>query len=556
MKQKYLAVALSTALVASLTACGSDSKSNYAPTTPPVVPPTTQPETKPDPKPEAEKPTEEAAKPGTEITKESNTETKASLGGDLSLKSSVGTQHYIRNEASDFDKTANPNSDSTGSVANFETLKNRQMANIVIARDTVLRDSNRFDTFVGTEVDDRTHRDALQRYNTNDLALNNVSNRSYNNNGLVALLAATRGVDRATTARMRSANATYSNTAAGRAYRASLDTTNLGKEEMQSELIGETGRNTAGLNNTALPNYVGAARIFGANFNDNLTRPPEPLRDNVINARVYVGNARANRASRNGTLDNNRNISTIANLNALTNTVALQNVQFGRVTTNLEDLSSENAATVSINGRRYFSIDRSNADRYLNVGRNNDTAVNNYFYRGLNETDLAKNPQKGIANYQGQALMYGIDNSFRGVGGGNSNAVVQGGGLDMLGNFVEAKVNFDTKKVDGNVYNVWRLRETDRQGNNIVATSNVVDFQGDITGPNSVWGTAQRTYDTVNPVIADFQGNFFGANAEELGGSFNSVRRDDKGVAKYGDANWGGVFGATKITSADGYTTE
>lgn len=567
MKQKYLAVALSAALVASLTACGSDSKSNYAPSTPTPAPtPAPAPEPAPTPAPDAGGQTGTATgTPANDAVVINNTPAVASLGGSLALKTSVGTQHYIRNEESGFDTVANPNFNSTGSVANFDTLANTDMANIVVARTTPLRVDGRLDVYVGTPNNDRTDNDALQEFNTQDFDLSNVSDKPEDNNGLVAILTAAKGVDGATVAKLVENKTLYTDSVIQ--YRTDLLTVNVGKEETQLEL---TGRNNAN-------SYEGATRIFGTNFHDETARP-SVQKDDKDNIRVYVGDKQANRIARrvnnqvdlvgnvDVTVNNDQDIHSDNNLKFFTDKIKLDKVQFGRVTTNLENVSNltNDDVTVEINGRKYFGIDKRNASTYLNVGRNNSRAVNNYFYRGLDETNLTTNAQTGTANYQGQALMYGLDNSYRGVGrkaGENSNAILEGGvtgAKDMLGNFVEARVNFDTKKVVGEVYNVWRLNEIDaRTTKHKVATAAVVNFQGDVVGPNSIWGTAQRTYDVTNPVIADFQGNFFGANAEELGGSFNSVRRTAEGVAKYGDATWGGVFGAKKrFVGADGYTTE
>ena len=53
-------------------------------------------------------------------------------------------------------------------------------------------------------------------------------------------------------------------------------------------------------------------------------------------------------------------------------------------------------------------------------------------------------------------------------------------------------------------------------------------------------GEADRTYIDGNDKAA-FKGSFFGDQAQELGGSFNSI------TDGYGKSEWGGVFGAQQL---------
>jgi len=211
--------------------------------------------------------------------------------------------------------------------------------------------------------------------------------------------------------------------------------------------------------------------------------------------------------------------------------MTLQNVQYGRVTTNL-DVDAGDAGYP----------DGFIRSPYKN--KNDSTAVDNYFYRGTNATtieQMAALPSDQTATYHGHALMYGIDNSFHGGGARNLPNAFAGAtdGLG-LGNFVEAQANFGTKRMIGKVYNEWLLDASKAA----TTRDNLVQFQGTITG-NTVVGTADRTY-IAGDDNATFKASFFGEKAEELGGSFNSVKDADKYGDAYGSGDWGGVFGASK----------
>lgn len=211
--------------------------------------------------------------------------------------------------------------------------------------------------------------------------------------------------------------------------------------------------------------------------------------------------------------------------------MTLQNVQYGRVTTNL-DVDAGDAGYP----------DGFIRSPYRN--KNDSTAVDNYFYRGTNATtieQMAALPSDQTATYHGHALMYGIDNSFHGGGARNLPNAFAGATEGLgLGNFVEAQANFGTKRMIGKVYNEWLLDASKAA----TTRDNLVQFQGTITG-NTVVGTADRTY-IAGDDNATFKASFFGEKAEELGGSFNSVKDADKYGAAYGSGDWGGVFGASK----------
>ena len=109
-----------------------------------------------------------------------------------------------------------------------------------------------------------------------------------------------------------------------------------------------------------------------------------------------------------------------------------------------------------------------------------------------------------------------------------------------LGNFVDVTVDLGSKKVRGDVYNAW----LENLSKSTVLKDKLVHFSGDVIG-NTVLGTADRTYKPGDDK-ADFRAAFFGPNAEEMGGSFNTVTREKKYGSAYEDGDWGGVFGASK----------
>ena len=235
--------------------------------------------------------------------------------------------------------------------------------------------------------------------------------------------------------------------------------------------------------------------------------------------------------------------------------MTLKKVQYGRVTTNLDVESGEGPYEGGFLLAPF---------KY----KNDSTAVDNYFYRGIDATSIeqmaAVTANNGMARYEGHALMYGIDNAYKGItevkeisenakplpnafsipDTGNPNVGTDNGRLG-LGNFVQAEVNFGTKKVSGEVYNAWLLD----QDKAAITKDLLVHFTGDIMG-NTVIGSADRTYIKGNDK-ADFRASFFGEKAEEMGGAFNSVTREQKYGSAYEDGDWGGVFGAKQVGSGN-----
>mgnify|MGYP000209026889 CR=1 FL=1 len=232
--------------------------------------------------------------------------------------------------------------------------------------------------------------------------------------------------------------------------------------------------------------------------------------------------------------------------------ITLTKVQYGRVTTNL-DLSA---------GEGPFDGGFLHAPF---AHKNDKGSVDNYFYRGVEATSIeqmASLPNEGNVKYEGHALMYGINNDFLGfteyrdpnnkVNLPNAFAREQiGGGTAQmgLGNFVQADVNFANKKVEGDVYNAW-LKDTlvKDNPNGAIVKDLKVHFKGDIMG-NTVVGSADRVY-APGDDKADFRASFFGDKAQEMGGAFNTVTREDKYGSAYETGDWGGVFGAARSSGS------
>ena len=268
-------------------------------------------------------------------------------------------------------------------------------------------------------------------------------------------------------------------------------------------------------------------RIFGRYhlaYADNNVVNPLSL-NSYSGARTFVAEYDAN----------NENLATQYSLGA--RPMTLTRVQYGRVSNNL-DLDA---------GQTGYQDNFMRSDF---VRKNNDGGVDNYFYRGTDATSIeqmAALPSNQSAVYHGHALMYGIDNSFHGSTGNKGrdlpNAFAPAGSTTSgigLGNFVEARVNFNDKRVTGEVYNTWLLDPT----KNATTKDKLVQFQGAITG-NTVVGSADRVYITGDD-DATFKASFFGDKAQEMGGSFNSVKDTDRYGDAYGTNDWGGVFGATR----------
>ena len=282
----------------------------------------------------------------------------------------------------------------------------------------------------------------------------------------------------------------------------------------------------------------------------------------------------------------------------------LENVQFGRLSGIAEKEGLQDAVNhyedPNLKGIKF-------ADKISNsvVLGGQAKATDFYFARGNKPTELDKMKalKSGTIVYHGQALTYGVDNSYHGPQsekdkkdsqGSVPNSVkttAQGGVRPTLlggrGNFVVARFAPDQGKVDGSVYNVWNIADispaydntgvlkgyrlltkagpkpefndaeiTDCSSGSVCVetlnatayanvhgyTDNLISFSGAVNG-NKIEGDAYR-YDGEE---GKFAGAFFGDGATEMAGVISSA-------VKYGkqpNDKWGAVFGAKTLKGPD-----
>ena len=220
----------------------------------------------------------------------------------------------------------------------------------------------------------------------------------------------------------------------------------------------------------------------------------------------------------------------------------LQNVQYGRLTNNIDTLTQR--ADTNGNDRQVDVIYRQFQDH------GSRGSVDTYFYRGTNETTIAQmealKARGGNIEYRGHALTYGIgpyvaeldNNNFPTAYGRGTNAAT-------LGNFVQANYDVARNEVTGSIYN---FINNDVTGNGRFVKQDLVTFAGPVSG-NTIVGSSTRL--GASPETGSLTASFYGANAEELGGNVSSVTRD----AGYGTNSWGAVFGAVRQDQNGNYST-
>ncbi|MBR7059679.1 MAG: transferrin-binding protein-like solute binding protein [Neisseriaceae bacterium] len=229
----------------------------------------------------------------------------------------------------------------------------------------------------------------------------------------------------------------------------------------------------------------------------------------------------------------------------------LNYVQYGRVTANLDEDKSKHPH-LKDDGSVEFRV----SPLAPKDGSYGESAVDSYFYRGVGVTTIAQMDSlasNAKINYQGHAIMFGLDNSFHGAktsGNGHSNAtILSSSDKAGLGNFVEATFDVGAKTVQGDIYNVWSSKEKFDNGGKKVdkytkVNDSLVVFEGKVFG-NTVIGDAVLTYDADAPK-GELRGSFFGPSANEFGGSISSVSHKEEYGMKSG-IGWGGVFGAKRV---------
>lgn len=506
MKLNYLSAAVVTALATTLTACGgSDDNNDVSYTSTTTTPTTTTPA-----------PT--LSSTGTTATSSTGT-TVVQSGGegtgglvanpivqgiDTSKVSSVVGQSYNRNAKANFDYVANTNATNKSMpvVLDATTLQDKDMKNIIlgsevysnatdISGNTVKVAVNRYAGKVsgddnisgvyGTKAYDETTKDF-----TKDGSID-VNNTPLQQRNAISIIAPTTyfAAKPADTAGLFYQTATSTSTGAG------------GSADMS---VQETNKDTTN------------ARIFGSKAFD---------KDGV-----YTNKATANSYRAVGTVDAKTGLMTYAT-NAKFDNIKLDNVQYGRVSNNVDALSAATIGSQIQTGQKIVGT----VDRPFNA----DDAVNTYYYRGINESTLAQMgaiDQKGVFNYYGHALTYGVNGGAAANSSLNSNSVGDTQNVTTLGDFVKATYDVANKKVTGDIYNVKSV-------NGAAGVENpLIKFSGTVTG-NTVVGTSALATDAAN--TGALKASFYGDQAQELGGAVNSINVD-----KYGTSNWGGVFGAKR----------
>ena len=268
----------------------------------------------------------------------------------------------------------------------------------------------------------------------------------------------------------------------------------------------------------------------------------------------------------------------------------LKYVQFGRVTSDVSNLTNADSA-YHVDGLQFAARATSASDRIVAGGDQSGTDF--YFARGNNcllYTSLKALPSNLIA-YHGNALVFGLDNSFHGgktaaVGAPSKSlphsfgkAKVADGVQTLLGgrgNFVYAQLDPSKGNVEGSIYNVW-LVGTYKPENVTASTKKYyeLDANGEFKGGPSPFDAAKHLKD-VFPVKDDlvqfegkvggnsikgdamnyagqkgkFSGALFGKQADEISGVITS------NTEEYGkpDASphWGAVFGAKVLKTETG----
>lgn len=240
--------------------------------------------------------------------------------------------------------------------------------------------------------------------------------------------------------------------------------------------------------------------------------------------------------------------------------IVLENVQYGRVSSNIDALTNPGEVTGLGKNGQYVGSNL--------LAQKEDRAVSTYFYRGLNQTSREDmqalkerlQPEEKTLTYRGHAITYGLTDRLTNTATPagnilppNATALTDTSAKQQaLGSFVKADYNVSTGNVVGDIFNVVRTIENEKVTKTELPV--LIHFEGS-TQPydkstnqnvdigNTIVGTATRKVDALvegTPTEGVLRGAFYGANAEELGGQVNSV---EKGYSK---DSWGAVFGAKR----------
>ena len=400
----------------------------------------------------------------------------------LDNKATVVGQQYIRNPNSKFDYTYNTKAENDGSNTALGSLslntQNPELTNLVLARESqtvTVNGTNQNVDVIRYAGNLPGEADTLQKENVKNVVISDgsVTDKS----GLVK-----------------------------------TSVTSGSFQNVVNTLYSEDD-----LNNTS------TTRIFGKNYADESALG---VAETAPNSYAYsLKNANGSDVT----------LAKVADGNIKATPITLQNVQYGRVSNNIDPLV---AGAVNPTGSRYVGTDF--------VARNAPDAVNMYFYRGTNETALTDMPTAGVYQYQGHALTYGLDNTAgKGAVVDTPNSFGVSTTATTVGSFVAAEYDAAKKSVNGQIYNV-STRDNTLQTPTVVP---LVTFGGEVHG-NSVLGTSTNlTTSLKEDREGNFKASFYGSKAAELGGAVNNI------TSGYGDAKWGAVFGAQKIVAPVAPTT-
>lgn len=222
----------------------------------------------------------------------------------------------------------------------------------------------------------------------------------------------------------------------------------------------------------------------------------------------------------------------------------LNQVQYGRLTNNIDALTEDE------------TLKRAKDDTSVIYREFQDhgapNSVDTYFYRGTNRTNFdqmnAVKAKGGTIEYFGHALTYNIGPKVTQVSADDSlpTSYDLGTSESTIGNFVQAKFDTATSKLDGSIYNFINNDATNKPNN--FKKQDLVTFTGDVFG-NTATGVSTKL--GAKTETGSFNASFFGSNANEIGGSVSSIDRAEG----YGKPKWGAVFGATRGTTVGNFNT-
>lgn len=479
-------------------------------------------------------------------------------GFDASKLESVQSGHYVRKEDSNFDRAANPNSKNqanSGTVAHPTlNIQNPYLSNYLVGAEGTGADNVWAVNYVGEYVKNgQKHTENLSSVKTDyrtipldakgkekDVVQSTVSNDPAQRQTLQEANTATVNVaqtlvfdaDKSKLTATTAAPADLSGASGLIAYAAPVGLTGKVKAGDEKFIVGVSEQRSEH-----------AVRIFGKNYKTT------DVDAKSVESSEKISKFKADAANKANSYRAGFDASGKLADSGVTE-VKLANVQYGRLTTNIDRLADDPREVNEKTGERESM--RLIPRPFLAKGK--EGSVDIYFYRGTNETTIeqmnkvkaeAKEKLGGKINYLGHALTYGVSPVLT-VNDGASGLLPNSFGdgdqtVQTFGNFVEATFDTANSSLKGNIYNFIN-KDAGGKDKDGKATKfeyqKLIGFEGAVHG-NTAIGTANYAGETGN-----FRGSFFGPNAEELGGNITSVTNKDG----YGAANWGAVFGAEQVS--------